>query len=94
MFNILKNPAIRAGLLSVLCLFPLSAAYAESPSPQFQTDQQAQRHCPKDTVVWVNLNTGVYHYRGQRWYGNTNHGAYECMKEANKEGDRPTRNGQ
>jgi hypothetical protein len=63
-------------------------------APRFQSEQEAQKHCPADTVVWVNTAIGVYHYKGQRWYGNTKHGAYECKKEADTEGDRPTRNGQ
>ena len=64
-------------------------------APRFQSEQEAQKkHCPADTVVWVNTATGVYHYKGQRWYGNTKHGAYECKKEADAGGDRPTRNGQ
>ncbi len=44
--------------------------------------------------VWVNTKTNVYHYKGQHWYGNTKQGAYECIKEGNGEGDRPTKNGQ
>ncbi|GCE85173.1 hypothetical protein [Komagataeibacter diospyri] len=42
--------------------------------------------CPGDTVVWVNQNTGVYHLPGDRWYGRTKHGAYECEKQAEAEG--------
>jgi hypothetical protein len=72
----------------------LTQSSSSYSAPRFQSEQEAQRHCPADTVVWVNTATGVYHYRGQRWYGNTKHGAYECKKEADAEGDRPTRNGQ
>jgi len=61
---------------------------------QFQTEQRAQEHCPQDTVVWLNTNSGVYHFQGQRWYGNTKSGAYVCQQEADKGGDRSTRNGQ
>ena len=75
----------------LLCL-PSSLVLAYSL--QFQTEQQAQQHCPRDKVVWVNTKTGVYHFKGQRWYGNTVAGAYECQTEANAEGDRATRNGQ
>ncbi len=60
----------------------------------FSTPQAAQRHCPSDTVVWLNIRSGIYHYAGQRWYGNTEYGAYVCEKEALAAGDRATRNGQ
>jgi hypothetical protein len=26
-------------------------------------------------VVWLNLPSGIYHYRGKRWYGQTRRGA-------------------
>jgi hypothetical protein len=60
----------------------------------YTTEQAAQQHCPQDTVVWLNLPTGIYHFQGQRWYGNTKTGAYVCEKEADKAGDRATLNGQ
>jgi len=91
--RIFKNAALYALFLLAWCLSPLNAVYAQS-APQFQSEQEAKQHCPKDTVVWVNTKTGVYHFKGQRWYGNTNDGAYECRGDANVEGDRATRNGQ
>lgn len=60
----------------------------------FQTEQEAQQHCPTDTVVWVNTKSGVYHFRGQRWYGATANGAFVCRNEADQAGYRATRNGQ
>jgi hypothetical protein len=57
----------------------------------FNTEQLAKQHCPTDTVVWLNLKSGIYHYKGQRWYGNTKSGAYVCQKEADQAGDRATR---
>ncbi len=50
--------------------------------------------CNKNQVVWVNTNSGVYHYSGERWYGRTKYGQFECERDAVKEGDRATRNGQ
>jgi len=50
--------------------------------------------CPGDKVVWVNTHSGVYHFRGERDFGNTKSGKYLCEKAADAEGDRPTRNGQ
>ncbi|NDH67698.1 MAG: hypothetical protein EBY22_07300 [Gammaproteobacteria bacterium] len=83
---------LRAALLALAMLPLLVAAYAMAA--RFTTEREAQAHCPTDVVVWVNLPTGVYHFKGQRWYGNTKSGAYECRKEADKEGSRPTHNGQ
>ncbi|MBN6741996.1 hypothetical protein JKG47_15925 [Acidithiobacillus sp. MC6.1] len=60
----------------------------------FASQEAAQVHCPKDTVVWLNTKTGVWHYRGERWYGRTRYGAYVCEKSAARAGDRGTENGQ
>jgi hypothetical protein len=61
---------------------------------QFHTEAVAHQHCPKDTVVWLNLPSMIWHYKGQRWYGNTKHGAYVCEREAAATGARATRNGE
>jgi hypothetical protein len=90
-------------LASALLVAPTLAAQ-QSPAPktaaasgelaQFDTESAAQQHCPKDTVVWLNTNSGIYHEKGMRWYGKTKHGAYVCRAEADAAGDRDTRNGQ
>ena len=72
------------------------AAIAQSPTAPlaiFPSEKPAQQHCPTDTVVWLNLPSGIYHFRGERWYGNTRSGAYVCQHEADRAGDRATRNG-
>jgi hypothetical protein len=87
-------------LFAVLLLAGLvwsNGAVAQSPTARLETfpsEQQAQQHCPADTVVWVNLPSGIYHFKGERWYGNTRSGAYVCRREADRAGDRATRNGQ
>ncbi|HEY0613645.1 MAG TPA: hypothetical protein VGC96_03345 [Candidatus Elarobacter sp.] len=60
----------------------------------FATESAAQAHCPRDEVVWLNTNSGIYHDKGMRWYGNTKAGAYVCRREADRAGNRETRNGQ
>jgi hypothetical protein len=62
--------------------------------PLFDTEDAAQAHCPKDVVVWLNIPSGIYHYKGERWYGRTKHGAFACEKEAIRAGDRASENGQ
>jgi hypothetical protein len=81
---------------SFAIIFAISIAWASpgAAQAQFPTEQQAQTHCLHDTVVWLNLPSGIYHFKGQRWYGATHHGAYVCQKEADKAGDRATRNGE
>jgi len=60
----------------------------------FDNEANAQAHCPNDTVVWLNLKSGVYHMKGERWYGATVAGTYVCQQEADAAGDRATKNGQ
>jgi hypothetical protein len=60
----------------------------------FSTEDSAQAHCPRDIVVWLNIPSGIYHYKSERWYGRTKHGAYACEKEAIAAGDRASENGQ
>jgi hypothetical protein len=78
----------------ILYLLVLVAAAPASAQSMFTSQQQAQQHCPSDTVVWLNIPTGIYHMQGERWYGATKRGTYVCEKEADKAGDRETRNGQ
>jgi hypothetical protein len=72
----------------------IGTAFGAGDLTLYPTEQRAQKHCTTDTVVWLNLPTGIYHFKGERWYGNTKSGAFVCEREADKAGDRATRNGQ
>jgi hypothetical protein len=57
-----------------LMMVPLSlscAACGGSPTvlTAFRTEQQAQEHCPKDTIVWVDPQSGTYQLKGHGSYG-------------------------
>src|SRR6266403_2605661 len=39
--------------------------------------------------VWVNTATGIYHYPGTRWYGNTKQGKFMSETDARAQGYRP-----
>jgi hypothetical protein len=86
----MRNPLIKfaAALLGLALAFPALSL------ERFASELQAQHHCPKDVVVWLNLPTMIWHYRGQRWYGSTKNGAYVCRQEASAEGARGNLNGQ
>ena len=81
--------------LLVIAALIIGSAFPAAPAlTLFSTEEQAQQHCPGDVVVWLNLPTRIYHWKGMRWYGRTKHGAFVCKKEADAAGDRDTRNGQ
>ena len=62
-------------LAAAIMLFGPASAVADPPLT-FTSQQAAQSHCPADTVVWLNLPTGGYHFQGRRWYRSTKYGAY------------------
>jgi hypothetical protein len=59
---------------------------------QYQTEAQAKARCPGDTVVWVNLDSKIYHYSSYRNYGHTKNGAYMCERDTAAAGHRAARN--
>jgi hypothetical protein len=67
-------------------------AAAPTAAGQFSTEAQAKARCPGDTVVWVNLDSKVYHFAGTRNYGTTKSGAYMCEKDATAAGSRAAKN--
>jgi hypothetical protein len=87
--------AIASRFLSSLTLMAMPGVAFAAPSAEalanFPTAQEAQQHCPDDLIVWLDLPTRTYHYRGQRWYGATKSGAYVCRNEAVRAGMRATR---
>jgi hypothetical protein len=65
-----------------------SAPGAKTPTSagQFAEENEARAHCPSDTIVWVNLSSKIYHFHGNKDYGNTKSGAYVCEKDATAQG--------
>jgi hypothetical protein len=58
---------------------PTGAANRAAPAPQ---GSQAASPAPAPGMVWVNLDTKVFHREGDRWYGKTKHGKYMTESEA------------
>ncbi len=60
------------------------------PARMFDTQAEAQRHCPHDVVVWADRSTGTYHMPNEPLYGRAFHGAfldrgfYTCKAEADR----------
>src|SRR6476659_2249605 len=61
---------------------------AALPLSPFRYESQAQRHCPGDTVVWLDFRKGIYYSRGQRNYARGLSGSFVCRDEARRGGYR------
>jgi hypothetical protein len=59
---------------------------------QYAAELQAKAHCPRDTVVWANLDSKIYHFAGCADYGHTKIGTYMCEKDAMGQGTRAAKN--
>jgi hypothetical protein len=62
-------------------------AYAVPLTP-FRYEAQAQRHCPADTVVWLDFRKHTYYSRGQKRYARGLDGSFVCRSEARASGYR------
>ena len=69
-----------------------TASTAPAGPNQFATEAAARGHCPPDTVVWVNLDSKIYHYAGHKIYGRTKTGAYMCEQDTAAQGMRASKN--
>jgi hypothetical protein len=80
---------ILAAALLAGTVFVGPMAQAQTPYlSSYKTEQLAQAHCPRDQVVWVEMKTGIYHFRGDRLFGETQSGAYACRREVDASGGR------
>ncbi len=70
---------------------PVTTAAAPVAANQYAVAAQAEARCPGATVVWVNTQSGVYHFAGTKNYGSTKAGAYMCENDATAAGDRASK---
>jgi len=68
------------------------SAATPSGANQYSTEAQAKGRCGSGTVVWVNLNSKIYHFTGHKDYGHTKSGAYMCERDAMSEEMRAAKN--
>ncbi len=57
------------------------------------TTERATQEPPSKGMVWVNLDSKVYHYEGDHWYGNTKRGKFMWEDQAIREGCRAAKKG-
>jgi hypothetical protein len=68
------------------------AATTPMRANQFSTEALAKARCPAETVVWVNLKSRIYHFAGNKDYGQTKRGAYMCEKDTDAASFRAAKN--
>jgi hypothetical protein len=73
--------------LFVISLCASDGVMAQALTP-FRYESQAQRHCPSDTVVWLDFGRERYYTRGQKRYALGVTGSFVCRNEAQKNGYR------
>jgi DNA uptake protein ComE-like DNA-binding protein len=64
------------------------ATASEPEPPPARTMNNTPPPPPGTGMVWVNLDSKIYHYQGDRWYGKTKNGTYMSESEAMRNGYR------
>jgi len=61
---------------------PSLAAASAAPPTSYATEKEAEQRCSGDLVVWLDVPSRIYYFRGQQRYGATKDGGYVCRNEA------------
>ena len=75
-------------LLTALIVVGGTTDAAAMPLTPFRYEAQAQRHCPVDTVVWLDFRKGIYYLKPQKRYAQGSTGSFVCLDEARRSGYR------
>ena len=67
--------------LSAILALAFAAPAAAAQVHRFKTEAEAQKHCPKDEIVWGS-SRGTYYPKESHLYGKSKGGAYVCAREA------------
>jgi hypothetical protein len=81
-----SSGAAHVCLLTALIVGATDAA--ATPLNPFRYEAQARRHCPVDTVVWLDFRKGIYYSRQQKRYAQGSTGSFVCREEAQGNGYR------
>ena len=85
----MQNSLMRiVGLLTASIVAGSTTNAAATPLSPFRYEAQAQRHCPADTVVWLDFRKEIYYRKHQRHYAQGNTGSFVCLGEARSGGYR------
>lgn len=68
-------------LLTTLIVASGTTNVAGMPLTPFRYETQAQRHCPDDTVVWLDFRKGIYYFKRQNRYAQGSTGSFVVGKK-------------
>jgi hypothetical protein len=83
-----NTPACSLCLLTALIMMGSVPSAAAIPLTPFRYEEQAQRHCPDDAVVWLDFRRGVYYSKRQKRYALGSSASFVCRGEARSSGYR------
>lgn len=72
---------------------PATATSTAAPTPGEPESAVVAQTPPQKGMVWVNLESKVFHLEGDRWYGKTKHGKFMTEADAIAAGYRESREG-
>jgi hypothetical protein len=81
-------PTYAMVLLIALMVADGATEAAATPLTPYRYESQAQRHCPDDTVVWLDFRKGIYYFKRQTRYAQGSTGSFVCRDEARSNGYR------
>jgi hypothetical protein len=84
--QILRAYAI--SLVTALIVAGYATSATATPLSPFRYEAQAQRHCPVDTVVWLDFRKGIYYFKRQKRYAQGSNGSFVCLDEVRSNGYR------
>jgi len=85
----MRSVWLRAASMLTASLLACGADSAvANPLTPFRYESQAQRHCPADVVVWLDLGRGIYYSSRQRRYGRGFTASFVCREQARSNGYR------
>jgi hypothetical protein len=90
----LASAHIGSSAMKLLLLAFMLVAFGASQAIEAPTSAGPLIVQASERQGWVNTASGVYHYPGTRWYGQTKQGQYMSEAEARAKGYRPAKNGQ
>ncbi len=81
-------------VLAAASLFLTPLAWSPSFAQTICHSPPPGMSCPGDRLVWCNTPSHIYHFQGQRYFGCTKTGKFQCEHDAIGEECKPTGNGQ